>query len=498
MLRDVYWRQYPVDLLSDDKMACVEAMLPDDQKHIPYMIYIAALKLCDNDGVFDVDDGVVLARLTRVKDVKTVLNIVNLMRQRKILFRLFDNSTLCGLVDWTYSEKDKKVRTIEERRKLVAERIQKEQTRAGVDKDFTLPGEERTAPSVSAPQRAAPAKVPDFITKCKTCEAYDAAENACTDPTAECCQRHWKPAAPVQEAETAPAPQDFLYTENDKNAENVVISGMDDKNAENVVTLQDNTVQDNKTIQTNRQNIQTYTHTQQQATGSALPVGAPPVTCQDTNAVGVENIQSINTETPDTPTDGEAECDSAISSLAEMALREAGKGDEEIAQASLTEYLNEFFVKNCYGFKKNQAAGAINELIGKIFELCDEENPPATVASVMCSEFKKMCEGQRGKHWKDMPLLPARMINPNVWAVLCQNAGKILATNKNSNKFMAAAQKAQEECEAEKDLVSVAMREEYLKYNINPDDPNAQKLLLVAKSQEQKARKAEDEEFEIF
>ena len=127
MLRDVYWRQYPVDLLSDDKMACVEAMLPDELKYLPYMIYITALKLCDDNGVFDLDDGVVFARLTRCKDIATVFEVVNLMRQRKILYRLFDNSMLCGLVDWTYS--DKKARTIEERRKLVLDRIEKEKAK---------------------------------------------------------------------------------------------------------------------------------------------------------------------------------------------------------------------------------------------------------------------------------------------------------------------------------------------------------------------------------
>ena len=418
-----------------------------------------------------------------------------MMRQRKILYRLFDGSSLCGLVDWTYA--DKKPRTIDERRRLVAERIEKEQARAGVDKDFTLPGEERTAPSVSAPQQAAPAKVPDFITKCKTCEAYDAAENACTDPTEGCCQRHWKPAAPVQEAETAPAPQDFSCTENDKNAKNVVISGMDDKNAKNVVTLQDNTVQDNNTIQTNKQDS-TNTHTIQQVPGSGRPIGPTPETCENTNAVGAE-IQNENTENANTPTADDAACDNAISTLADMALREARKDVEDTGQASLIEYLNAFFVKNCYGFKKNQSVNAINKLAGKVLELSDDVNPPGTVASVMCSEFKKMCEGQREAYWKGTPLLPAYMVKPRIMAEVIQNAGKILSTSKNSEKFMQAAQKAQEECEAEKELVGDAMREEYLKYNIDPDDPNAAKKIIAAKAKEQaELRKAEDEEFEIF
>ena len=532
MLRDVYWRQYPIDLLSDDKMACVEAMLPDEQKHIPYMIYIAALKLCDDNGVFDLDDGVVLARLTRVKNVQLVIDIVNLMRQRKILYRLFDKSTLCGLVDWTYS--DKRSRTIEERRKLVAERIQQEQTRAGVDKDFTLPGEQSaTMQQQTAPAAAAPVMhIPDYIKKCKTCEAYDAAENTCTDPTDGACNRHWKPAAPevqktaylpkqfekckqcdayraednsctdylggcekhftAPEVQAVPAAQDFSCPENDKNAENVVISEMDDKNAENVVTLQtDNTIQD--TGQTNIQDIQTNTHTQQQLSGYGPIEGPPPDNCQD-NAGVAEKIQNQNTENANTLTEGDDICENDISSLAEMALQEQQKSVEKKDTGQLETYLNDFFVKNCYGYKPKQSRNAIYYLAEEILEISDEMNPPEAIASVLCSEFKKMCEGGRGDYWKGMPLLPSNMLKPRVKAELLQYAGKILATTKNCSKFIEAQKKAQEECENEKNNVGDAIREEYLKYNIDPNDAQAQRKLLSAKSKEQEAaRNAEIE-----
>jgi hypothetical protein len=96
-----------------------------------------------------------------------------------------------------------------------------------------------------------------------------------------------------------------------------------------------------------------------------------------------------------------------------------------------------------------------------------------------------------------MPLLPANMIKSRAWAELVQYAGKILATNANSEKFMQAAKKAQEESQAEKDLIGDAVRAEYLKYNIDPDAPDANKLLLIAKSREQeelrKAKEVEEE-----
>jgi hypothetical protein len=136
-------------------------------------------------------------------------------------------------------------------------------------------------------------------------------------------------------------------------------------------------------------------------------------------------------------------------------------------------------------------------------------NPPVEVAGVLCSEFKKMCDGQRSEYWKGQALLPSFMIKTRCWMELMQYAGKILATNSASNKFTESWQKAVAEYEAEKGQISDAVREEYLKYNIDPDAPNANYQLLSAKSREQeelrKAKEVEEEAaaaeahgFEIF
>ena len=101
MLRDVYWRQYPIDLLNDEKMGYIESQMPAGYEYAPYMYYITALKLADDDGIFDLDDGIIFARLMRVDNIQIVFDITNLMRQYKIIYRLSDDSNLCGIVDWS-------------------------------------------------------------------------------------------------------------------------------------------------------------------------------------------------------------------------------------------------------------------------------------------------------------------------------------------------------------------------------------------------------------
>ena len=466
MLRDVYWRQYPVDLLSDDKMACVEAELPDELKYAPYMFYCAALKLCDDDGVFDLDDGVIFARLMRVKDVSTVFEIANLMRKRRIITRLFDDSNLCGLVDWTYS--DKKTRTIEERRKIVKASIEKEKAKATSNLDFSKDG--RVGRYNDIPQAES------RVGKCNDIPQATVLEEK-----------------PKMEGTAAPQAGVFLLHENDKNCENVVKEVFDDKNAKNVVNIQYNT---DNTIHTDIQT--THTHIQQ-LSGYGPIEGPPPDNCSNRPDVAgktYEQTQNSNIANTDEDACGGEE----ISMLADQALQISQGMDEEKDKGALIAYLNDFFVKNCYGYKPKQSAYAVKKLAEEIANLSDEVNPPLEVASVMCSEFKKMCEGGREEYWKGMPLLPANMIKARALAELIQYAGKILATNQNGNKFLSAAEKAKREYEAEKNLVGDEMRKEFIKYNIDPEDPQANKKLLLEKAKEaEAARQAqEDEDFEIF
>ena len=495
MLRNVYWRQYPVDLLSDDKMTYIESIMPEEYKYAPYMFYITALKLADNDGIFDLEDGIIFARLMRVKSRALVFQIANLMRQHKILYRLSDDTTLMQLADWTYD--DKKVRTAEERRRIVAEKIERERAKKAnySQHDFTadgcagkhndVPQSEEPAgkcnaiPQAPAAGSAAPFPVPDTIKMCKTCDAYNVETKCCTDNRPGACREH---LAKIQEAETAAPRRDFFCPDDDKNAKNV-----GNIQTDSTIHSTDNTVQEE----------QTHTHTNKQlAAGYAQLESAPPAASPDTTAVAEK--QNTPTQKPtEMQTPNDANSSMATDNLAAMALQAAQEGVEENADSALFAYLEDFFVKNCYGFDKKKAAYSLSQLCEKIKGVSDDVNPPVEVAGVLCGEFKKMCDGQRSEYWKGQALLPSFMIKTRCWMELMQYAGKILATNSASNKFTQSWEKAVAEYEAEKGQISDAVREEYLKYNIDPEAPNANYQLLSAKSREQeelrKAKEVEEE-----
>ena len=468
MLRDVYWRQYPIDLLSDDKMTYIESFMPEEYKYAPYMFYITALKLADDNGIFDLEDGIIFARLMRVKSRALVFQIANLMRQHKVMYRLSDDTMLMQIADWTYS--DKKVRTAEERRRIVADKIAKERAKKAAysQEDFTTDG--CAGKHNDVPQSEAPAG------KCNAIPQEPAAGST------------------APEAAAAAPRRDFLCPDDDKNAKNV-----GNIQTDSTVHSTDNTVQEEQT--------HTQTNTQQ-LPGYGPIEGPPPDNCQTDTAVAEQKTTQIQKPT-EMQTPNDANSNGITTSLAAEALQAAQGKVEENADSELFAYLQDFFVKNCYGFDTKKAAYSLNLLCEKIKSVSDEVNPPVEVAGVLCSEFKKMCDGQRSEYWKGQALLPSFMIKTRCWMELMQYAGKILATNSASNKFTESWQKAVAEYEAEKGQISDAVREEYLKYNIDPDAPNANYQLLSAKSREQeelrKAKEVEEEAaaaeahgFEIF
>ena len=459
MLRDVYWRQYPIDLLNDEKMGYIESMMPAGYEYAPYMYYITALKLADDNGIFDLDDGIIFARLMRVKDRQLVFDVTNLMRKYKIIYRLSDDTQLCGIVDWSYS--DKKKRTLAERKQAALNAIEKERAKTMSTKDFGPVG---------------------CAGKCNDIPQSAACVGKCND-----IPQGTGNIAPVPEQD-APKPAQsavFFMPEDDKNRKNVVINADDDKNAENVTDIQTDST--NNTVQ----EVHTNTHIQQ--TSACGPTMGPPADVCQNSIPAVAETQNSETENQ---TDSEqAVCSDDISMLAEEAMSLGGKNLEKIDKA-LFDYLNDFFVKNCYGYKPKQSAKAISELAKKILDVSDEMNPAIDVAAVLCTEYKKMTEGGRSDYWKGQPLLPAYMIKSRCWMELMQYAGKILATKSNENKFVQAIKNAQEQVQSERAEIDEWQKAEYEKYGIDSASPDATMQLIRAKSIE-KQNNEEPEEREM-
>lgn len=478
MLNTAAWKKLPTDLLTDEDFFNVEKHLPPEYAFAPYMFYITALRKADEDGMFDLDDGVIFAQLMRVDKPSIVFKIANMLRKRRIIYRVREDSCICGFCNWEYNAKDPP-RTMEQRRQIVLKMIESKQQAITADfevKDFEMIEEKKQAVTADFPTGS---MRPDETTACEQTEE----------------RQNEAPKSSGSNAQEMAQRDDFFCPENDKIAKNVAKNILDDKNRKNVVNGEE--TERKKDLEEQKENIRQEikeTHTQEEKDKtekeqfcSAGPFDSPAEqNCEEKQQPWADKEPQEELTEQETKTSGETVCSGNTSELAEQALQAASASGENIENADVSGYLNEFFAKNCYGYKPQNAAGAIKALESKIKELSDEINPPDVIAGVLCSEFLRMHEGKRGEYWYDIPLLPSNMIKPNVWAVLMQHAGKILASKQADNKFIQAEMKAQKEAEADRKAVYDESEAELLKYNISPDDPARIAKLLGAKAKEQR------------
>ncbi len=463
MLRDVYWRQYPIDLLNDEKMGYIESMMPAGYEYAPYMFYITALKLADDDGIFDLEDGIIFARLMRVKDIQIVFDIANLMRKYKIMYRLSDdeNIQLCGIVDWSYS--DKKKRTLAERKQAAANAIERERAKSMSTKAFGPAG---------------------CAGKCHDIPQSEACAGKCND-----IPQGPGNIAPVP-AQDAPEPAQsavFFMPDDDKNRKNVVINADDDKIGENVTDIQtdstDNTVQE----------VHTNTHTQQQTSACGLNQGPTADVCPN-SIPAVADIQ--NSETDNETHSEQVACSDEITQLAEQALSIAGNSEE--TKSAVCKKLEDFFVKFCYGYDKKHGRHSVVKIADRICKLADDKNPADCICDILCKEFKKMNEtGSGNPYWKGIALLPSNMLKDSVWSYLMGFAGRILAKQSKNNAFLREAEKYKADAEKEQNNVAEFLNEEYRKYGIDPKDPDRVQKMLIARNSEQNG-KQEEPSYDVF
>lgn len=412
---EMTWRKMPRNIMTDPNMDYIASCLPHEYAAAPYMFYMTALSIADDDGIFDIEDGVIFSRLMHCGDPALVLTIANLMLRRKIISRA-GLSTKCMLTNWDYSIKEKP-RTLEDRRRIVQKQIEAEQ--AVRSREFT---------------------------DLNNTSAEEEIINV--------------------EFTTASTSNDFLCPENDKTAENVVTAIYDDKIAENVVKKNET----EKIREDKNREIEREEHTQNRIDTDREPLQA--------TATALRGIEAQDNQEYTEQWDGtETTCSNDMAELVEEAFKsqQVIKIDEQ--KSRLCGVFDNFFAKNCLGFNANEHRSKILLLCDKVISLSDEKNPPEIVASCILSQFKKLSEDD--PYFKNMPLTPQSLLIHNTWQHVLAGASRILLTSKQiTPAWMEQLKEAQEE----KAQVGDGFDSEYIKYGIDPTDPNRAALLTRAKS----------------
>lgn len=455
-MNDLAWRKFPVNTIRNEDLDYIAFLLPEELKAAPFMFYMTAICKCDDDGVFDLEDGVIFARLMRMGTAAQILQIANYMTQRRIITQVIPGSSIFMITDWDAPDRRNaiKSKTAEERRAIIAAKIEAEQRARIQQQNAMKPAPEKSAetwPSWSAPAPApAPAKAtetagPYFIAQPLPVVDYNELQARCAQG------------------------DDFFCPLNDKNAQNVEETERE-RDREIPRETEENTESKKETHTEKTEDMR------EEASRASGPFMGPPAPlAEDTRPEKAEESEKDGIPAEENP--------SAISRLAEEAIgkinenREAGVLPEEVAE--LREIAIDFFVRNSLIFNKMSDAHAIEILVNRVIRLKTPKNPAATVMKTILRQFKIRAT-TKGDYFYNCKITPQFLLTTNTWHHILQQASALLLTFKENDSEW----KFQIQAKNPEDILAISneMRTECIKYGIDPDDPNRASKLLIAKN----------------
>lgn len=425
--QDMVWRKLPIGIIRDEDMDLIADQLPPEMKAAPYMFYFTALCKADNDGIFDLEDGVIFSRLMRIGTPKDVFIIANLMMKRKLIMR-YGETSRCMITAWDYPQREKP-RTIEERRKVVQQQIETEK-KAEPNGQFSF-------------QPIAQQQVNN--------EFSDFGE---------------------------PVDRNFFSHLNDKKAENVTKNFFDDKNEKNVVKkIETEREKERERERLRVERIETHTEREEEERETEKLALAAIEAAYSASTEEYTTEHTENTEIHNEQTEQENNAMRILNQLEENNLVDHAENDEVRTQVYGS--LVSFFTKNNLAFNEQRDKEELIRIVDRVIPLATARNPAPIVINVMLAQFKKLSE--EDAFYKGTPLTPYELLKPGMYGHVLQAASKILLNQSNKDGAWLDQMKQYEaEVAKEKSAIYNVMDQEYIQYGIDPADPNrAAKLLQI-------------------
>lgn len=441
------WRKLPIGIIRDEDMDYIADQLPVELQAAPYMFYLTALCKADNDGIFDLEDGVIFARLMRIGSPAIVFQIANLMMKRKLILRAGE-STRCILTAWDYPAKEQP-RTMEQRRAIVEKKIEQER-RVAAESEF----------KINTATAAVPASTLFHTSNHNDGQIAAAVASAAFNQFDQAAA-----AAQIVSNVFCDQPGDFLCPNDDKNAKNVV-----EKNE---------TEREKERIDTERIETHTETKDKRETKKLALQAFGEPAFRASTEEYTAEKLQITEIQQEEDETD--TECRTNGNELPGSELQEE-MANGEVNTAVFSTLVN-FFTKNNLGFNKQANYPDLAALCYRIQALADNRNPPEIIAGVMLGQFKKLTEDDG--YYKNAPLTPQQFLKPGMYSHALAATSKILVADKSNDKWLQQQKKYEQQVQKEKAVGNV-FDNQYLKYGIDPQDPNRAAKLMQAQANESK------------
>lgn len=335
MADELAWRKFPRNAPRNvelDYVAELVSMKYPDKPYIamaPLQFYTIAYCMADDDGVVDIDDGIIFSRLMqKVIAPDEIIYIAELMAKRKVLIHIIDG--VYFIADWEAPQRKdnfpRKAQTAEERRAAVAEKIRKEHQEKYAQNNIQV----------------------DF----------DKIEN---------------------NVET----KSFFCNLNDKNEKNVATYREREKERKIEET------REREAEQTDRREIEEIERRETHTERGTLSLVSNSSSVQEAESQRQEDSKTGRTE--DKSTTGISLAEQALQTESEQS-QVYQEVERSTAAKQVQEQLSAFFTKKNIGYNEAGHETHIAELANRILAVSSKDNPPNMIANIICGQFEKLTQ----------------------------------------------------------------------------------------------------------
>ena len=427
------WAKIPTDLLENKAMIRTEKELAPELRAAPVLLYLAGATKADEDGIFDIGDGEEFAALIKADKPETVFAVASAM----VKFRIFahvPDSTIYLFAEWEYTTRQNG-KALENRFNIARSQWEKKQKESSFFAVYNKVNTQRK-------------NIADTSAECLN--TIQPRVNECSNT--------------IRPAENA-NPQIRKEQIRETRAE------------QNISELE-------KTTHTRVEGVE----------GEIPPAVSEPIMDSPTAGSKInQDFEQMEAETKDRinalnvqilPEDESSDAtDSAGDNVQETEDASFVPKSDKKNMGELVETLQKFFAENNAGYNASKGLKTVEQIADELLESADTPEKAADLARKMCFEFKKMHDAPEGDRWHNVPLFPAYMAKEAIWSQLLSRVSRIYGTVKEPKPLdiVAQAEKDRQEVLAEREEFGDQFDAEYIRYGIDPKDPNRSAKLFQAK-----------------
>ena len=424
------WAKIPTDLLENKAMSRAEKEIAPELRAAPVLLYLAGATKADEDGIFDIGDGEEFAALIKADKPETVFAVASAM----VKFRIFahvPDSTIYLFAEWEYTTRQNG-KALENRFNIARSQWEKKQKESSFFPVYNKVNTQRK-------------NIADTSAECL---------NTIQPRVNEC----FNTIRPAENANPQIRREQIRETRAEQN-----ISELE------------------KTTHTRVEGVE----------GEIPPAASEPI--MDSPAAGSKMNQDFEQM--------EAETKERIAAMNIQVLPDSDETDatgseiKETEDASfvpkvdaknigeLVETLQKFFTENNAGYNASKGLKIVEQIADDLLGSAETPEQAADLARKMCFEFKKMHDAPEGDRWHNVPLFPAYMAKDAIWSQLLSRVSRIYGTVKEPKPLGTVAQAEKDRAEALADEAEYGnqFEAEYIRYGIDPNDPNRSAKLFAAR-----------------